>query len=92
MTETRRCPRCGEHKPLDAFLPEGVNRVYHCKDCNRYAMRAYRAGMRKGKCATCGTGIEGLGVCSPCRDAMRQLGDTPEALRQATRALKWLME
>lgn len=56
------------------------------------AMRAYKAGFRKDKCATCGNPVEGLGVCEPCRAAMKQLGDSPEALKLAAKALKWLQE
>ncbi len=53
-------------------------------------MRAYRAGVRPGKCATCHTAIDGKGVCEPCRGALRQLGDSPEALRQAAKVLVWM--
>jgi hypothetical protein len=40
----------------------------------------------------CHTAIDGRGVCDTCRAAMKQLGDSPEALRQAAKALKWLQE
>ncbi|MFI8830533.1 hypothetical protein ACIGPN_05810 [Streptomyces afghaniensis] len=55
-------------------------------------MQAYKAGMRKDKCALCESPIEGLGVCGQCRGDMEALGGTPEALKRAAKALKWVLE
>lgn len=55
-------------------------------------MRAYKAGMRKDKCGTCGAVISGLGVCGDCREAMDQLGGTVDSLKMAVKALRWLEE
>lgn len=52
-------------------------------------MAAYRAGIRKDRCAVCSSAIEGEGLCSRCRAAVVVLGDL-EGLKQAVRALKYL--
>jgi hypothetical protein len=56
-----------------------------------YAMRAYRAGMRQGKCAVCGTAIEGAGICETCRECVDVLGGL-EGLKRAVRAVRFLDE
>lgn len=54
------------------------------------AMAAYRAGMRKDKCAVCGEAIEGHGICESCTTAVKALGGTPEALKRAAKAVAYL--
>jgi hypothetical protein len=55
------------------------------------AMRAYRAGMRKDKCAICGGSVEGYGICSSCQDHVRMLGGL-DGLKRAVRAVRYLAE
>ena len=55
-------------------------------------MQAYKAGMRKDKCALCASEIQGLGICESCMSAIKALGDSPEALKKAAKALKWVQE
>lgn len=55
------------------------------------AARAYRAGMRKGKCAVCGSAIDGYGICEACEGAVRSLGGL-DGLKRAARAVKYLSE
>lgn len=88
--DQRRCPRCGVTKPVIDFPPGGTNRFDRCSVCKNREMAAYRAGVRPGECATCGKTIDGKGVCEVCREAMRQLGDSPDALKKAAKALAWL--
>jgi hypothetical protein len=52
-------------------------------------MQAYRAGIRKGKCAVCASAIEGEGLCSRCQAAVYVLGDL-EGLKRAVKAVKYL--
>lgn len=103
MTDTRQCTECEQTKPLTAFGSTPGRKT--CSACRQRAaratipredqnaqMRAYKAGMRKDKCATCAGPITGLGVCSRCQEAMDTLGGTPEALKAAAKALKWLQD
>lgn len=53
------------------------------------AARAYRAGMRKDKCAVCGSAIEGHGICEQCAEAVTTLGGL-EGLKKAVRAVRHL--
>ncbi|MGI5408231.1 hypothetical protein ACQEV9_15725 [Streptomyces chartreusis] len=55
-------------------------------------MRRQRAGVRKDVCVSCGEAIEGEGFCSRCKAAVIILGDTPEALKRASKALAYLQE
>lgn len=110
MSDTRKCNRCGEVKPLDDFpLRSGAYRGhgYHCKPCHaeqarerrKYipasdkaeAQKAFRAGVRKDKCAICRTAIEGHGICDQCAEAVEMLGGL-EGLKQAVRAVRYLGE
>jgi hypothetical protein len=50
---------------------------------------AYRAGMRKDKCAICGGPIEGQGICMRCEGHVMALGGL-EGLKQAVRAVRYL--
>jgi hypothetical protein len=60
----KRCPRCGETKPLEAFARKGPDgRQSYCRDCRRVyqrgrprvllAKRLVREA-KKGPCADCG--------------------------------------
>lgn len=69
---TKRCPGCGETKPVDLFhrhrrYPDG--RQYYCKDCQRLAHR--RTALKNA-----GRGVRGDGEkrCSVCGE-MRQRTD-----------------
>jgi hypothetical protein len=53
------------------------------------AQAAYRAGMRKDKCAICGGHVEGHGICWSCDDHVRMLGGL-EGLKRAVRAVRYL--
>lgn len=53
------------------------------------AQAAFRAGMRKDKCAICGHPIEGHGICDSCDDAVHVLGGL-DGLKQAVRAVRYL--
>lgn len=55
------------------------------------ASRAYRAGMRKDKCAVCGTSMQGHGVCVTCEECIEVLGGL-EGLRRAVKAERYLSE
>jgi hypothetical protein len=55
------------------------------------AQAAYRAGMRKDKCAICRGPIEGYGICGACEDHVRALGGL-DGLKQAVRAVRYLQE
>lgn len=90
--EEHQCPRCGEVKPVSEYPAGGVNRFARCSVCKADEMRAYKAGIRVDKCATCGASIAGLGVCSRCRDALDQLGGSEEALKRAVKVIRWLHE
>ena len=95
-----------EDFPLSPKEPEG--RGYRCKECKAAVMRdvraeqpreernaqmqAYKAGMRKDKCALCGSAVDGYGICDSCMAAIKVLGDSPEALKRAAKALKWVQE
>ncbi|MGW6755951.1 hypothetical protein [Streptomyces sp. NPDC055006] len=50
---------------------------------------AWRAGMRKDKCAICGSAIEGHGICDDCVSHVEALGGL-EGLKQAVRAVRYL--
>jgi recombinational DNA repair protein RecR len=50
---------------------------------------AFRAGMRKDKCAICGNSIDGHGICDICDDHVRALGGL-DGLKQAVRAVRYL--
>ena len=92
----------------DFPIKKGTVQENRCKACKAAAERkrregqsqeernaiqaAFRAGMRKDKCAVCGDAIEGHGICKPCTTAINLLGGTPEDLKRAARALKWLQE
>jgi hypothetical protein len=52
-------------------------------------LAAYRAGMRKDRCAICATPIDGEGICGPCRTCCTLLGGT-EGLKKAARAWRYL--
>lgn len=83
--------------------PTGIE--YRCKACKAKAeqerrkgipaedkaevARAFRAGMRKDKCAVCRAEIQGHGICDSCADAVETLGGL-EGLKQAARAVKYL--
>lgn len=54
--------------------------------------RRQRAGVRKGVCVSCGDAIEDEGFCARCKAAVVILGDTPETLKSAARALKYLQD
>lgn len=89
----------------DAAQPSGLSS--QCKACHtRYererrrnipaedkaeAMRAYRAGMRKDRCAICKAAIEGHGICDRCANAVAILGGL-DGLKQAVRAWRYLNE
>jgi hypothetical protein len=91
--------------PLDPHTPDGYG--YHCKACKAAAakarrknipaedkaeaQRAYRAGMRKDRCALCSGPIEGHGICDRCADAVEVLGGL-DGLKQAVRTMKYLGE
>jgi hypothetical protein len=91
--------------PLDPHTPDGYG--YHCKECKASAararrksipaedkaeaQRAYRAGMRKDKCAVCRADIDGHGICDRCADAVATLGGV-DGLKLAARAVKYLGE
>ncbi|WP_329544706.1 hypothetical protein OG548_08310 [Streptomyces sp. NBC_01356] len=62
------------------------------KEVHNAKMQAYKAGMRKDKCACCGSPIEGHGICPRCMDAIKVLGGSPATLKQAAKALKWVQE
>jgi len=80
---------------------------HQCKDCKAAetrarrknipaedkaeSMRAYRAGIRKDKCAVCGSTISGHGICDQCADAVATLGGLA-GLKQAVRAVRYLVE
>jgi hypothetical protein len=53
--------------------------------------RAYRAGMRKYKCAVCGIriGQEDGGLCDTCQECVDVLGGL-EGLKRAVRAVRYL--
>jgi hypothetical protein len=110
MSEARRCTKCREVKPLEAFAlhPQGKNgRRAICKECQAADMRearkdetpaernarmaAYRAGMRKDKCAVCGGAVEGHGICFHCQEHIRMLGGL-DGLKRAVKAVKYLAE
>lgn len=57
------------------------------------AARAYRAGMRKHKCAVCGVKIkqEDGGLCDMCQECVDVLGGL-EGLKRAVRAVRYLSE
>lgn len=55
-------------------------------------MAAYRAGMRKDKCAVCGSAISGTGLCESCEAACRALGGASDALKRAAKAWRFLHE
>jgi len=52
-------------------------------------MAAYRAGIRKDRCAVCSGQIKGQGICSRCDSYISALGGL-DGLKRATRAVKWL--
>lgn len=52
-------------------------------------MAAYRAGMRKDRCAICAATISGQGICADCADLVEALGGL-EGLKRATKAVRWL--
>lgn len=51
--------------------------------------RAFRAGIRKGKCAICSSAIYGQGICGRCKALVEELGGL-EGLKQAVRAVRYL--
>ncbi|MFI2187982.1 hypothetical protein [Streptomyces sioyaensis] len=51
--------------------------------------RAFRAGMRKDKCAICGTRIQGQGICVTCEECVEVLGGL-DGLKKAVRAVRYL--
>lgn len=53
------------------------------------AAKAFRAGIRQGKCAICADAISGTGICSRCKAAVHVLGGL-EGLKQAVRAVRYL--
>lgn len=55
-------------------------------------MAAYKHGMRKDKCAVCGSAIDGHGICAACWQAIEALGGTSADLKRAAKAVKWLKE
>ncbi len=57
----------------------------------REGSKAYRAGMRKDKCAVCGTAIQGHGVCVTCEECIEVLGGL-EGLKRAVRAVRYMTE
>lgn len=85
-----KCPRCGVAKPEADYPAGGVNRFARCSRCKADEMQAYKAGIRKDRCAVCAGPISGLGICSRCMDAIRVLGGSPDALKGAAKALKWV--
>ena len=92
VVEERKCPRCGEVKPVSEYPAGGTNRFDRCSACKASEMAAYRAGIRKDKCAVCASAIVGHGICDDCMLAIGRLGGTPEDLKRAAKALKWLQE
>ncbi|MFF8942830.1 hypothetical protein ACF1A5_11260 [Streptomyces sp. NPDC014864] len=93
MSEVQhRCPRCGEAKPVSEYPAGGKNRFDRCSACKAGEMRAYKAGFRKDRCAVCADKVEGHGICPRCLEAIRVLGDSPEALKRAAKALAYLRE
>jgi hypothetical protein len=50
---------------------------------------AFRAGMRKDKCAICRGPIEGYGICDVCEGHVSALGGL-DGLKQAVRAVRYL--
>lgn len=92
MSGRRTCPRCGTEKEISEYPAGGKNRFDQCSACKADAMNAYRAGIRKDKCATCGTALVGHGICDDCMLAIGRLGGTPDALKLAAKALKYLQQ
>jgi hypothetical protein len=88
MSDERECPRCG----AEVSASELDNSSGICHDCKASEQRRIRAGLRLNTCGTCGSTVEGYDVCSRCRAAIRLLGGTVEALKQAVRAWRWLQE
>jgi hypothetical protein len=50
---------------------------------------AWRAGIRKDKCAVCASVIEGQGLCLDCRDLVDALGGL-DGIKRAVKAVRWL--
>lgn len=89
-----------------ALTGKGDQREQRCKECKALALRearaeqsqdernaaqaAYRAGMRKDRCAVCASTIEGHGICPRCMDAIKVLGGRPDDLKRAAKALAYL--
>lgn len=59
------------------------------KEAHNAEMAAYRAGMRKDKCALCATPIEGYGICTRCEGAVVVLGGL-DGLKRAVKAVRYL--
>lgn len=84
---------------------KGGRRASHCKACKAAAeaerkaqmtpeekadaQAAYRAGIREGRCAVCGTSIEGRGICVTCQECVDVLGGL-EGLKRAVSAVRYL--
>lgn len=83
------CKDC--HRPLHAANRRKVRAGVPAEEKAR-EMAAYRAGMRKDKCAVCGSAIEGHGICDACMDAVAVLGGSPDALKRAAKALKYVQD
>jgi hypothetical protein len=78
-SECKEC-RAAKQRKREAEVPAEVK---------ARQMAAYRAGIRKDKCAVCGSAIEGEGLCSRCRAAVFVLGDL-EGLKRAVKVVKYL--
>lgn len=59
-------------------------------DVHNTRQAAFRAGMRKDKCAVCSGAISGEGICDACLGHIRALGGTEADLKRAAKAVKYL--
>ena len=105
MKTCTRCKRTKELSEFPNDPKHNDGKASHCYPCRAKdqaerrermtpeekadAQAAYRAGIRQGRCAVCGTSISGQGICDTCQECVDVLGGL-EGLKKAVRAVRYL--
>jgi hypothetical protein len=87
--EKRRKDGRGSHCKVCRAEAQAGRRADVPAETKADAQAAYRAGIKKGVCAVCGTSIKGAGLCDTCEECVEVLGGL-EGLKKAVSAVRYL--